>query len=118
MVRSGRSKCLGWFLWWLPLVRHETIAMVGAVIQNHNQFVPPLIVEPLMLTAVNVQPHLWQRPPFSPPAVLAPPLLPRHQPSPLRSQTLERKPAASCRPAPKPREKNAPGGTRSRSSSR
>ena len=41
------------------------IDLAGGIVQNHNQVVPALILEPLMFAAINVQHHTWQRTPLA-----------------------------------------------------
>ncbi len=53
----------------------RVVDLAGGVVQDHDQVVPPLVAEPLVLAAVDVQQHARQRPPLSPsPMLSAPPV--------------------------------------------
>jgi hypothetical protein len=48
------------------------INLAGTIVQTHDKVVPPVILQPLMLAAVNVQQHAPQRPPAPVRSALAP----------------------------------------------
>jgi hypothetical protein len=61
------------------------IDLSGRIVEDDDRIMPPLVTEPLVFAAVNVQQHAGHRSPHSPPTMLAPPFAARHQASPLQS---------------------------------
>ena len=62
----------------------RVINLAGGVVQNHDQVVPALVLQPLMPAAVDVQQHPRQRPPRTPLAVNSALAPARHQPGSLQ----------------------------------
>src|SRR5437588_9284118 len=72
----------------------RVIDLAGGIVQNHDQVIPALVLEPLVMTAVDMQQHAGQRPPWAP-ACDAPPAASAAPPAP----TLARPPSPSCNSA-------------------
>ena len=62
----------------------RVVDFAGRVIQNHDQVVPALVAEPLVLAAVDVQQHAWHGPPLAAPSMLPTSLPARDQAGPLQ----------------------------------
>src|SRR5579859_3849178 len=56
--QSHHHRSCGFFLHHLRVIN-----LAAGIVQNHKQVIPPIIVEPLMLAAVNVQQHSRHPPP-------------------------------------------------------
>src|SRR5438445_13394211 len=64
----------------------RVIDLAGGIVQNHDQVIPALVLEPLVMTAVDMQQHAGQGPPWAPLALTPPLPLPLHPPRPLDSR--------------------------------
>src|SRR5674476_679816 len=79
LAQAGHHRPRRFFLHQLRVVD-----LAGGVVQNYDQVIPAIVVQPAVLAAVDVQQHAGQRPP-RPPAPVRAPLVPfGHQPSPLQ----------------------------------
>src|SRR5450759_616509 len=70
LAQAGHHRSRRFFLHQLRVVN-----LTGGVVQNHDQVIPAIVVQPAMLAAVDVQQHPRQRPPRSSSPV-RPPLVP------------------------------------------
>ncbi len=64
----------------------RVIDLAGGIVENHQQVVPALVLEPAMPAAIDVQQHPRQRPALAPLAMHSPLALPRHQSRSLQRQ--------------------------------
>ena len=62
----------------------RVVDLAGGVVQNHDQVIPAIVVQPAMLAAVDVQQHPRQRPSRPPPPVRSPLVPLGHQPGSLQ----------------------------------
>ena len=62
----------------------SVVDFAGGIVQDYDQVVPTLILEPAMVTAVYMQEHAGQRPPWPSLAMRPAFTSPLHQPGPLQ----------------------------------
>src|SRR5262249_1834032 len=78
----------------------RVIDLARGVVQYHDQVVPTLVLKPLVTTAVDMQQHARQWPPWAPLAVHPPLAPPRYQPPPPPLPPTRKPPGFGVPPPP------------------